>query len=85
MPRLPQSRADRQQTAVLRAIDAYAAERKRAGQTMKMTARTFGLEYQTFNHRRKRPETFTLAELQRIANTLNISLMTLLGEKGEQQ
>ena len=85
MPRLPQSRADHHQTAVLIAIDEYAAERKRAGQTMEMTARTFGLEYQTFNRRRHRPETFTLAELQRIANALNISLMTLLGEKGEQQ
>ena len=81
MPRLPQSWADRQQTAVLRAIDAYAAERKRAGQTLETTARTFGFEYQTLNHRRQRPETFTLAELQRIASTLNISLMTLLGEK----
>lgn len=85
MPRLPQSRADRQQTAILRAIDTYAAERKRAGQSMESTARALGFEYQTLNHRRHRPESFTVGELQRIANTLNVSLIALLGEKGTDQ
>ena len=82
MPRLPKTQAQRQRDAVVRALDVYFAERKRSGSDYLHTAAALGVPYATLRRRTHAPETFTLGELQSIANTLNVSLSTLLGENG---
>ena len=79
MPRLTKNLAQRQRDAVVRAIDAYLAECKRAGRDYPSTANALGVPYATLRRRTKSPENFTLGELQSIANTLNITIASLLG------
>ena len=82
MPRLPKTQAQRQRDAIVRAVDGYFAECKRSGRDYLHTAAALGVPYATLRRRTHAPETFTLGELQSIANTLNVSLSTLLGENG---
>lgn len=81
MPRLAKTQAERQCAAILREVDAYVADRRRNGFDAQSAAQSLGLTYTVLWRRRKNPESFTLSELQSIANTLNISLPALLGEK----
>lgn len=81
MPRLPKTKAEAQQAAVLRNIDVYIAERRRAGADCNQIAASLGMGYTTLYHKMKKPETFRLDELQFIANVLNISISRLLGEE----
>lgn len=81
MPRLPKTKAEAQQAAVLRNIDIYIAERRRAGADCNQIAASLGMGYTTLYHKMKKPETFRLDELQFIANVLNISISRLLGEE----
>lgn len=81
MPRLPQSRADKQYSSIQAHLDAYIGAQKRAGNDLRKAAQALGLTYTTLFRRRARPQDFTLKELQGIANTLNIRVTTLLGEK----
>lgn len=83
MPRLPKTTAQRQRDAVVRAVDGYFAERKRSGCDCYAASAALGVAYSTLRRRTLDPGTFTLSELQSIANTLNVSLASLLGEKGE--
>ena len=82
MPRLSKTQAQRQRDSVVRAIDGYLAECKRGGRDFKATSRALGVPYATLRRRTADPATFTLGELQSIANTINVSLPALLGEKG---
>lgn len=81
MPRLPQSLADRQCTAILARLDAYIGAQRRAGRDSKQIAKQLGFSYGTLKNRRERPLDFTLRELQGIANVMNIKIETLLGQK----
>ncbi|MCI8388947.1 MAG: hypothetical protein HFE63_10860 [Clostridiales bacterium] len=84
MPRLAKTQAEKQQESILRWLDIYTGERSRAGSDSETIARSLGFAYSTLYKRRKNPWDFTLAELQRMANVMNITISTLLGEnKGE--
>lgn len=80
MPRLPKSREDRQRQAIIDAIDLYMIGKTRSGVDARTAAATLGINYSTLLNRRKNPGGFTLREIQSIANVLNISVPTLLGE-----
>lgn len=81
MPRLTKTHAEAQQEAVVKALDVYFCERKRAGVDHNSIAKPFGICYTTLRHKMQRPGSFRLDELQRIANVLNISISRLLGEE----
>lgn len=83
MPRLNQTTADRQRTAVVHALDCYTADRRRAGDDSRQIAERLGFDYQLLRLRKQSPENFKLGELQRIANVLNVSLATLIGASDE--
>lgn len=78
MPRLSQTQADKQREAVKRKIGAYVFRNQIDGIAMSESASRLGMTYDTFKRRCKKPGTFTLAELQFIANVLNVSLVSLL-------
>ena len=80
MPRLTITHAEAQQAAVLRALDVYIGERRRAGADHQNIAKSLGLGYSTLRAKMLKPGTFRLDELQRIANTMNISISKFLGE-----
>lgn len=79
MPRLAKDAIERQREAVLHAIDVYTADRIREGDDCETIAKRLGFGYCTLHSRKKNPEKFTLAELQRMANVMNIPLGTFLG------
>lgn len=81
MPRLSKTQAERQCDAIVRAVDGYFAECRRAGRDRYEAAASLGIPYTTLRRRTMSPESFTLGELQSIANTLNLSLPSLLGER----
>lgn len=80
MPRLPKSKEDKQRQAIIDAIDLYMIGKTRSGIDARTAAATLGIKYSTLLNRRKNPGGFTLREIQSIANVLNISVPTLLGE-----
>lgn len=79
MPRLPQTQADKQYKTVRYHIAAYIDDRTRAGWDSRQIASALGFNYATLLSRRNNPQSFTLEELQRIANVLNITVPTLIG------
>ena len=84
MPRLTKTHAEKQQESILRWLDIYTGERSRAGADYVTIARSLGFPYSSLYKRRKNPSDFTLAELQRMASVMNITISTLIGEsKGE--
>ena len=80
MPRLPLTKAQRQRLALVRTIDGYIGERRRAGAGHREIAMSLGLGYTTLREKLAKPERFRLDEIQHIANVLNISISRLLGE-----
>lgn len=80
MPRLSRTTAEKQLDAIRGAVDIYMMKRTRDGVDCNTAAAALGFKYSTLRDKRKRPETFTVGEIQRIANTLNITIPTLLGE-----
>lgn len=80
MPRLSQTVAEKQLDALRNSVDIYMMKRTRDGVDCSTAAAALGFKYSTLRDRRKRPETFTIGEIQRIANTLNVTIPTLLGE-----
>ena len=80
MPRLTQTHAEAQQAAVLRALDVYIGERRRAGADRRDIAKSLGFKYSTLWDRTQCPGSFRLDELQRMASVMNISISRLLGE-----
>ncbi len=83
MPRLAQSTAEKQARSVNSQLSAYIYERERAGWDKDRISRALGFPYSTLRLRRQNPEKFTLGELQGIANTLNITVSTLIGERSQ--
>ena len=74
------------QCAAIRAhIAVYIDDRRRAGWDKDRIAASLGFAYSTLHKRRDRPENMTLAELQRISNTLNITIPTLIGVMGDEK
>lgn len=80
MSRLPLTKAQRQRQALVRTIDGYIGERRRAGAGHREIAMSLGLGYTTLREKLAKPERFRLDEIQHIANVLNISISRLLGE-----
>lgn len=80
MPRLSKTTAEKQLDALRDAVDVYLMRRTRDGVDCITAAAALGFKYSTLRDRRKHPETFTVGEIQRIANTLNVTIPTLLGE-----
>ena len=80
MPRLPLTKAQHQRLALVRTIDGYIGERRRAGAGHREIAMSLGLGYTTLREKLAKPERFRLGEIQFIANVLNISISRLLGE-----
>lgn len=80
MPRLPLTKAQHQRLALVRTIDGYIGERRRAGAGHREIAMSLGLGYTTLREKLAKPERFRLDEIQFIANVLNISISRLLGE-----
>lgn len=78
MPRLSQTQADKQFEAIKRRIGAYVFHNQINKIPVSESASRLGMSYDTFMRRCKKPGSFTLAELQFIANVLNISLASLL-------
>ena len=80
MPRLTRTTAEKQLEALKDAVDIYMMKRTRDGVDCATAAAALGFRYSTLRDRRKRPETFTIGEIQLIANALNVTIPTLLGE-----
>lgn len=80
MPRLSRTTAEKQLDAIRDAVDIYMMKRTRDGVDCNTAAAALGFKYSTLRDKRKRPETFTVGEIQRIANTLNVTIPTLLRE-----
>lgn len=78
MPRLAQSQREKILAALVNRIDVYRMERRRAHIDRDITAKALGMSNPTLRRRLSRPGGFTLNELFIIANTLNVSLTTLL-------
>lgn len=81
MPRLAKSKEDKQRQSLVDAIDLYMIGKIRSGADSRTAARSLGIPYSTLNKRRQNPGNFTLREIQFIANVLNVSVPSLLGEK----
>ena len=80
MPRLSKTKEEKQYEALTDRIRLYMLKRGDEGDTCHEAAARLGLSYKTLYSRRKSPGDFTLRELQGIANTLNVSIGTLLGD-----
>lgn len=71
----------RQRDALVFRIERYFADRKREKLGFRATADTLGVRYSTLRRRMIYPGTFTLAELQRVAEGIGIPLPELLREE----
>lgn len=69
--------AQRQRDAIVIRLKNYVADRKREKLGCHQTAGSLGMEYHTLMRRLKFPETFTLGELQRVAEGLGVPLAEL--------
>lgn len=85
MPRLPLTKAQRQRLALVRTIDGYIGERRRAGAGHREIAMSLGLGYTTLREKLAKPERFRLDEIQYIANVLNLSVAKLLGDEQDDE
>lgn len=83
MPRLAMSEREKQIDTICRRIRHHYDDTLRRGNTdCKRVAMAMGFPcYQTLSNRFKRPTDLTLGELMTIANTMNISLATLVSGK----
>ncbi len=83
MPRLSESKADRQAKDLAEKIDSYTRRELRENKNAdcESLAKKLGFRcYGTFRRRILNPKDITLGELQRVANAMNVSLGSLLGE-----
>jgi len=69
--------AQRQRDAIVIRLEKYIASRKREKLGCHQTADSLGMEYHTLRRRMAYPETFTLFELQRVAEGLGVPLAEL--------
>lgn len=69
--------AQRQRDAIVIRLKNYVADRKREKLGCHQTAGSLGMEYHTLRRRLVFPETFTLGELQRVAEGLGVPLAEL--------
>ena len=69
--------AQRQRDALVVRLEKYIASRKREKLGCHQTADSLGMEYHTLRRRMEFPETFTLGELQRVAEGLGVPLAEL--------
>lgn len=69
--------AQRQRDAIVIRLKNYVADRKREKLGCHQTAGSLGMEYHTLRRRLMFPETFTLGELQRVAEGLGVPLAEL--------
>lgn len=69
--------AQRQRDAIVIRLENYVSDRKREKLGCHQTAGSLGMEYHTLRRRLKFPETFTLGELQRVAEGLGVPLAEL--------
>lgn len=67
----------RQRDAIVVRLENYVADRKREKLGCHQTAGSLGMEYHTLRRRLKFPETFTLGELQQVAEGLGVPLAEL--------
>ena len=81
MPRLSVDKQTAMLQSVRRHMLGYKAERLASGADCECVAASLGFKPTTMYKRIKNPEDLTFVEVMRIANTLNISISTLLGEK----
>ena len=80
MPRLAKLKTEIQYVKLVDNIRLYQLKRSDAGDSCFESAQRLGIPYRTLMNKMKKPGTFTLRELQSVANTLNVSIATLLGE-----
>ncbi len=67
----------RQRDAIVVLLEKYIADRKREKLGCHQTADSLGMEYHTLRRRLMFPETFTLGELQQVAEGLGVPLTEL--------
>ena len=85
MPRLPQTERDKIRNNVGRTIAHYQSDSRRAKCFRDKAASALGFgSGETLRRKIHNPGGITLDELLSIANTLNISIYTLLGQKENQ-
>ena len=80
MPRLTRLKTENQYSKLVENIRLYQLKRSDAGDNCFESAQRLGIPYRTLANRLKKPGTFTLRELQSVANTLNVSIASLLGD-----
>ncbi|MGN1128532.1 MAG: hypothetical protein ACI4T6_06195 [Candidatus Flemingiibacterium sp.] len=80
MPRLAKLKTEIQYVKLVDNIRLYQLKRSDAGDSCFESAQRLGIPYRTLMNKMKKPGTFTLRELQSIANTLNVSISSLLGD-----
>lgn len=81
MPRIAKSERERLMDNISRKIrHHYDDSRRERGIDCYTAAKAYGMTYGTLNNHLNCPESFTLGELVSIANTMNISLETLVRE-----
>lgn len=80
MPRLARLKTENQYSKLVENIRLYQLKRSDAGDSCFESAQRLGIPYRTLMNKMKKPGTFTLRELQSIANTLNVSISSLLGD-----
>lgn len=84
MPRISQTEEQKRYASVIRHIDAYKSERYRRGDNKTAVAVALGLsQSRMYRILSGAADTLTLKEIMTIANTLNISVPTLLGCREE--
>lgn len=82
MPRIAKSEREKTMDAIARRIrHHYNDALYERGLDCRSAAKTFGMGYDTMHRRLANPSQFTLGELVTIANTMNISLATLVSGK----
>lgn len=82
MPRIAKSERERMMDDIARRIrHHYSDALYERGMDCRSAAKAFGMGYDTLNRRLANPSRFTLGELVNIANTMNISLATLVSGK----
>ncbi len=82
MPRLTMTERDRQMNAIAKRIrHHYDDSRRDRNIDCRTAAKAYGMTYGTLINHLNCPASFTLGELITIANTMNVSLATLIGGK----
>lgn len=82
MPRISPSAGEAARIRIVRRIRHHVDDaRRERGLCFEETAKSLGMKQGTLYNRFKNPGSFTLLELQGIANAMNISLATLVDGK----